>query len=374
MNAKFAKWSLFLKLFFVAYFAAFAVCAEPADVQIEKQKLKLSLEYENFIDEVGNEVRTPGIKTTYLLKLGSTPAKKLNWSLDLQSGLKSNLDTTFSVGTLSRFIWSNRVNLQGNVPIGKFYVGGGFYFRNKWFSDVPPEEQFVDLFGGIGFHEVVGTMQGGVALTPSWDLSGSVQLGEFIYERYPLSNSDWNGGSVRLTRKFERFRGYTFYRQRNVDYSRPIFSEPSAEFPFVPVPTGDLQHDRFREAGIGFEIAHPFYFSGMYSYQVNSSNNPGFSYHNNQIGLLVGTQLASNWYAQAYGIVQRFDFLDEEGFLPFPLLVGENDENNLAVSLVRTFSGSSEIELGLQHLTNNSSFSQLKASKTVLYAAYNYRF
>lgn len=348
--------------------------SESADFQIEKQKLKFSLEYENFVDEVGNEITTPGIKTTYLLKMGSTPAKKPAWSLDLQSGLKSNLDTTFTVGTLSRFIWSNRINLQGNLPIGKFYVGGGFYFRNKLFSDVPPQEQFVDLFGGVGFHEVIGTVQGGFAVTPHWDLSGSGQLAEFIYEKYPLSNSHWRGGSVRLTRKFDRFRVNSFYRQRNIDYTRPIISEPGQGFPSVAGPSGDLQSDRFREGGIGFEFAHPFYFSGIYSYQINSSNNPGFSYHNHQVGLLIGTQLANNWYAQAYGIVQRFDFLDEEGFLPFPLLVGENDENNMAASLVRTLNGSSEIELGLQHLTNNSSFSQLKASKTILYAAYNYRF
>src|SRR3954462_5414651 len=93
------------------------------DIQFDKQKLKLSLEEETFVDEVGDEVRTPGIKATYLLKAHSDIKKKLFWNLDLQSGLKTNLDTTFNVGDLSRFIVSNRINLQGTVPIGRFYVG-----------------------------------------------------------------------------------------------------------------------------------------------------------------------------------------------------------------------------------------------------------
>lgn len=351
-----------------------SVLAVAGDFQVEKQKLKFSFEYENFVDEIGNEVRTPGIKATYLLKTNATLAKKLTWSMDLQTGLKTNLDTTFQSGDLSRATWSNRANLQASVPIGRFYLGGGFYFRNKWLSEVPRSQQFVDIFGGVGFRESSGTIQGGVALTQLWDLSGALQYSDLRFAEYPLSNSNWSGGNVRLSRKFNHFRVNTFYRARNVDYNRPVFLQPVPFIPFTATIAGDLQHDRFREGGAGIEFSRPFYFAGTYSYQVNNSNNPGFSYHNHQISLLVGTELSHNWYVQAYGIVQRFSFLEEDGFLPFPLLVGENDDNNMAASLVRTLGSSTELEFGIQYLTHSSSFAQLNASKTILYAAYNYRF
>ena len=349
--------------------------ATAGDLRIEKQKVKFSLEYENFVDEVGNEVRTPGPKVTFLLKAAADIARKMYWSLDLQTGLKANLDTTFLAGDLSPLAWSNRVNLQASVPLGKFYAGGGFYFRNKWLAQATPGHEFVDVFGGVGFREVIGTLQGGVAINPDWDVSGSFQASDETFADYPLSDSSWRGATIRINRKFRDFRLSPFFRARNVHYNRPVFSEPGPIIaPFQAGASTNLQQDLFREGGVGVEFSHPFYFAGTYSYQVNNSNNPGFSFHNHQVTLLVGAEIAGGWYLQAYGIVQRYDFLDENGFVPFPLLLGENDDNNMAASIVRTLGPSTEIELGIRYLTHDSSFVQLNVSKTILYAACNYRF
>ena len=348
--------------------------------EIEKQKLKLSLESENFVDESGNEIRAPGGKVTYLAKMRADVKEKLFWVCDFQTGLKGNFDTSFQSGDLSPFAWSNRVNMQATVPVGRFYFGGGFYFRNKWLKDLPDETQFVDIFGGLGFREISGSIQAGASISPKWDLATSFQTSSVTFDDYPLSNSDWLGATVRLTRKFQDFRMYASFRARNIDYNRPVFPPGPIVFPVQSLIVTDLtrnfglQRDRFREGGIGVEFSRPFYFSGGYAYQFNNSNNPGFSYHNHQINLLVGTELNHKWFAQAYGILYRYDFLDESGFLPFPLLLGENDDNNMAASLVRTMSPTSELEFGVQRLTHNSSFSQLNASKTIFYAAYNYRF
>lgn len=363
------------RILLLSFFLCASGLAAAGDFELQKQKLKFSLEYENFVDEVGNEVRSPGPKVTYLLKAGGDIAKRTYWSLDLQTGLKANIDTTFKAGDLSPLIWSNRVNVQASVPLGRFYAGGGFYFRNKWLEQATPGHEFVDIFGGVGFREAVGTVQGGVVLNPVWDLSGSFQVSSQVFEDYPLSDSNWRGGTIRLNRKFRNFRLSPFFRARNVNYNRPVFVEPVPIIvPFQIGVSTNLQRDLFREGGVGVEFSRPFYFAGAYSYQVNNSNNPGFSFHNNQVTLLVGAEIADNWHLQAYGIVQRYDFLDGDGFVPFPLLLGENDDNNMAASIVRSLGASTELELGVQYLTHHSSFAQLNASKTILYAAYNYRF
>src|SRR5262245_28586269 len=177
-----------------------------AEVHIEKQKLKLSLEYENYVDLSSNEILTTGIKATYLLKASGSLIKNSYWTLDLQSGAKTNFDRTFSVGNLSPLIWSNRLIARTYFPVGKFNFGGGFYYRNKWMANSSDPDLFVDVFGGVGFRELAGNIQMTYSFSPDWELLVSGQKAQERFEDYPLSDSDSTGGYARLSHNFEKMK------------------------------------------------------------------------------------------------------------------------------------------------------------------------
>ncbi|MCI0442209.1 hypothetical protein L0152_03200 [bacterium] len=359
----------FLFMFFVLL-----VCPVAADVQIEKQKLKLSLEYENYVDLSSNEIRTTGIKATYLLKAKGSLIQSAYWTLDLQSGAKTNFDRTFSVGNLSPLIWSNRLLARTIFPAGRFSFGGGFYYRNKWLADSSDPDLFVDIFGGVGFSEMVGSLQAGYSISPNWEMLVSAQKSKQRFKQYPLSDSDSIGGSARLSRNFVKARLSVEFRMRSVDFRRPVFSSRSVvTFP-IDFIGQELQHDSFYEAGVNVELMRPFYLSGGYFYQDNNSNNSGFSYTNHRVTLLIGTELSEQFHFQAYGILQNQDFADTSAILQVPVLLEESENNTMAASLIRTLGTSKEIEIGFQRLSYNSSFTELDTSKYVLYLAYNYRF
>lgn len=361
------RWLVFI--FFVA-----SVFPLAADVQIEKQKLKLSLEYENYVDLSSNEIRTTGIKATYLLKAKGSLTQSAYWTLDLQSGAKTNFDRTFSVGNLSPLIWSNRLFARTIFPAGRFSFGGGFYYRNKWLADSSDPDLFVDIFGGVGFSEMAGSIQTGYSISPNWEILASAQKSRQRFKQYPLSDSDSIGGSARLSRNFPKARLSVEFRMRSVDFRRPAFSSRSVvSFP-IDFLGQELQHDSFYEAGVNVELMRPFYLSSGYFYQDNNSNNSGFSYTNHRVTLLIGTELSEQFHFQAYGILQNQDFADTSDILQVPVLLEESENNTMAASLIRTLGTSKEIELGFQRLSYNSSFTELDTSKYILYVAYNYRF
>jgi len=331
--------------------------------QLEKQKLKLALEYENYQSIQGSEIRTTGLEATYLLKARGALAEKIHYTLDYQTGVKTNFYRDFQAGELSPLIWSNRFVINASVPVDRLYFGGSFYFRNKWLAEVE-ENQFIDIFGGVGFRELAGSGYAGWQITRKWDISASIQKSDLNFAEFPLSNSNWIGASVRISNKLSQCKLNLEYRLRNVDYNRPVF----------PFSVRELQKDHFQEIGASVEFLRPFYFSGGYSYQDNDSNNPGFSYFNHRVTLLIGTELTHDFHLQAYGIVQRQTFLEAVGELQFPLLLEENANNTMAASLVRTLSESRELEFGVQRFSYNSPFAELDASKYILYAAFNFRF
>lgn len=360
------RWLVILFLIFVSPITA--------EVQIEKQKIKLSLEYENYVDLSSNEIRTTGIKGSYLLKAIGSLTKTAYWTLDLQSGAKTNFDRTFSVGNLSPLVWSNRVLARTHFPVGKFNFGAGFYYRNKWLANSSDPDLFVDIFGGVGFSEVAGNLQIGYSFSPDWEILVSGQKSRQRFEDYPLSDSDARGGYARLSHNFQKARLSLEARIRSVDFRRPVFSSSDpVTFP-VDFIGQQLQHDDFYEAGVNVEFMRPFYLSGGYYYQDNNSNNSGFSYINHRITLLIGTELSEQFHFQAYGILQNQDFADTSAFLQVPILLEESENNTMAASLTRIFGTSNEIELGVQRLSYDSSYSELDTSKYILYVAYNYRF
>jgi hypothetical protein len=345
-----------------------------AEVHIEKQKLKLSLEYENYVDLSSNEILTTGIKATYLLKASGSLINSSYWTLDLQSGAKSNFDRTFTVGNLSPLVWSNRVIGRTYFPAGKFTFGGGFYYRNKWMADSSDPDLFVDVFGGVGFTEFGGNIQASYSFSPDWEILFSGQKSLERFEDYPLSDSDSTGGYARLSHNFQKARLSFEARIRSTDFRRPIFSTPVPVTSSADVIGPQLQHDDFYEAGINVEFMRPFYLSAGYYYQDNNSNNSGFSYINNRITILIGTELSEHFHFQAYGILQNQDFADNSAFLPVPVLLEESENNTMAASLTKTIGRSQEVEIGMQYLSYNSSFSELDTSKYIMYLAYNYRF
>jgi hypothetical protein len=163
------------------------------------------------------------------------------------------------------------------------------------------------------------------------------------------------------------------YRARLVDYNRPVIDDDIIVIPFaetIPV----FQHDLLREAGVNLEILKPFYVSASYFYQDNNSNNPGFSYTNNRMTILIGTALSDDWHFQAYGILQNQSFADPSSIFQVPVILDENENNTMAASLIRSIRTSQEIELGVQRLSYNSSYAQLDTSKFILYVAFNFRF
>ncbi|PWT87740.1 MAG: hypothetical protein C5B54_11805 [Acidobacteria bacterium] len=345
--------------------------AVSSDFSIQKQKLKLSLEYENFVDTDQDEITTSGFKATYLLHAQAKLADKMILDLDYQTGAKTNFYRHFNAGDLSALIWSNRANATVTVPFRKAYLSGTFYFSDKLFSEVPPENQFVDIFGGVGFRQFSGAFQAGYRITPLWEISGGLQASDTNFDEFDESNSNWRGASLRLTRKIGDIKINGDYRFRSIDYNRPVTLTP---VPLVNSDSIDFQHDRLQELGVNVEFYRTVYFSGGYSYQINDSNNPGFTYRNHRITFLIGTELTHDFHLQAYGILQLQSFLEEDVPLEFPIVLDENDNNTMAASLVKMLGKSREIEIGLQRYVHNSSFTELNASKYILYVAYNFRF
>src|SRR5262249_55068908 len=89
-----------------------------ADVKVEKQKLKISLEYENFVDTEQDEIRTSGLRATSLLH------EKTHWggvlvALDYKTGEKKIFYRHFNAGDLPALIWSNRAVTNVTIPVGQ---------------------------------------------------------------------------------------------------------------------------------------------------------------------------------------------------------------------------------------------------------------
>lgn len=339
------------------------------DFQLEKQKLKLSYDYENYVGLDGSEILTPGIKAAYMMKGAASAGQHFLLNFNLQAGMKTNIHTQFNVGDLSRFTWTNRLSVAANVPVNRFYVGSTFYLRNKWLSEVPLQDQFVDIFGGEGYREMTGGIQAGFSPDPTWDVSGSVQKSTLRYQQFELSNSDWTGTSVQVSHRIKSIKVTGGYRYRDIHYDRPVITASTDTFGI----TSDLQHDHFWELGGNVEFVHGVYFSSGYFYQQNNSNSPNFTYSNNRIAVLVGTDLGQDFHLQAYGVLTRQDYATEDSPLDLPLLLDES-ENTMAASLVKTLNKTSEIEFGFERYTNYSSFHALNTAKNIFYAAYNFRF
>jgi hypothetical protein len=336
-----------------------------SDFRIQKQKLKLALEYEDMVGiQQSGEIATGGVRASYLVKASGNVDEKIFLNLDYITGAKAYFQNSFDNGELSPFAWSNRLSAIATVPVGKFFLGGSLYFRNKWLAEVTDEQEFVDVFGGDEYREITGGLQAGFSFPAQWSFLGSVQVSDLKYAEFVSSNSSWSGTSFRVSRKIRNAKINFDYQVRSIDFNRP-----------VPVGIESVtQQDSFREIGASVEYLRTIYFTGGYSYQDNRSNNPGFSYNNHRIALLVGTELSHQFHLQAYGILQNLDFPVAGGELPFPILLNENDHNTLAVSLTRTITEKQELEFTFQRLTHDSSFAELDASKNILLVAYNYRF
>ena len=349
-------------LFFLLTIFAPWRLANASDFQLEKQKLKFSFEYESFIDSFGNEVITPGLKANYLLKGKSKVGKSALLHFDYQTGLKTNLHTSFDSGELARLLWSNRLNASFTIPFGKCYAGTNVFIRHKWVSE--SSNQFVDIFGGLGFRDLQGGFYFGVFPYPNWEVIASAFASDVDFVHFEDSNSTSKGGSVRVSRRLQRMKVNFDYRIKKIHFNRPVLEFPEGEVD---------QKDDFQEVGVTVELLNPFYISGGYSYQTNDSNNPGFSYRNHRFSLLVGTDFGEDFHLQAYGIAQRQDF-EQSGPLILPVFLEDADYDTMGVSLIRTISDSMELEVGAQRLNHNSSFRELDASKFILFGALNFRF
>ena len=359
--------------FITAFLILFATIVQAAEFQIEKQKLKFSFDYESFVDVLGNEVMAPGLKANYLFKGYGTIGKSVVYQIDYQTGAKTNLETSFQSGELASFLWSNRFNTSLTVPLGKFYAGGNLYLRHKYVSEEP--NQFVDLFGGLGYRDVESSAYIGFFPAENWEVTAAAVFSDVNFKYFSDSNSSSTGGTVRASRRFENFKLNLDYRRKRIEYNRPAF-ESTATGPIYPVDSfGNPveQVDDFQELGFIVEFHRPFYFSGGYSYQHNDSNNPGFAYRNHRFNILIGTEIGDDFHLQAYGIAQRQVF-DEAGRLAVPVFLDDSDYDTMGISLVRTIREHMELEFGGNRLNNNSSFQELDESKFILFAALNYRF
>jgi hypothetical protein len=349
-------------LFFLLAILAPWRLANASDFKLEKQKLKFSFEYESFIDSFSNEVTTPGLKANYLLKGKSKVGKSALLHFDYQTGLKSNLHTSFDSGELARLLWSNRLNASFTIPFGKYYAGTNLFIRHKWVSE--SSNQFVDIFGGLGFRDLQSGFYFGIFPYPNWEVIVSALVADVNFNHFEDSDSTSKGGSVRVSRRLQRMKINFDYRIKKIHFNRPVFEFPEGEVD---------QKDDFKEVGVTIELLNPFYISGGYAYQTNDSNNPGFSYRNHRFSLLVGTNFGEDFHLQAYGIAQRQDF-EQSGPLILPVFLEDSDYDTMGISLIRTISDSMELEIGAQRLNHNSSFQELDASKFILFAALNFRF
>src|SRR5574341_823784 len=94
---------------FLCAFLFFCLSLEASEFDIEKQKPKIALDYQNFVDFDGNEVATSGIEATYLFKARADIGKFLYLNIDYQTGIQTFFDRHFISGELPPWIWSNRL-------------------------------------------------------------------------------------------------------------------------------------------------------------------------------------------------------------------------------------------------------------------------
>src|SRR5262245_14524325 len=158
-----------------------ATSVRASDFILEKQKLKFSFEYESFVDAFRNEVITPGLKANYLVK-GKGKLGNAVYQIDYQTGAKTNLQTQFEAGQLASFLWSNRLNSSITIPFGKCYAGSNFFFRHKFVSESP--NQFVDIFGGLGYRDVEGTAYIGFFPFPDWEVIASGGMDDINFKEF----------------------------------------------------------------------------------------------------------------------------------------------------------------------------------------------
>lgn len=350
------------------------IAADFFEFDIEKQKTKLAVEYENLAGTKGEKVSLSGFQASYLVKGKGNFASRAFFNFDLQSGARINAINNFSEGEVSPFILSNRASTVFTVPVKKLYLSGGVAFRNKWFKDAGDKNQFIDVFGGEGFREKSYSVHAAYEFTPAWEAAVAAEKSDLNFKDFPDSNSHERALSLRGSRKWSDLKLNLQFTKRKIQYDRLISGG------FIPtilpdiIDNGILQKDRFWELGASVELLSSLYFVGGYSYQMNKSNNKGFSYKNHRVSLLFSKELSDSFYFQAFGILQSQDFVEEDLTLPGTILLEENQYNSMAASLVKSLNSSTEIEFGFQKFSNDSSFRELNASKYIVYCAYNYRF
>lgn len=356
------------------FFPIHLIAEDFFDFSIEKQKAKLALEYENLSGTKGEKVSLSGFQLNYLVKGKGNFRSRAFLNFDLQSGAKLNAINNFPAGELSPFILSNRASTMLTVPLKKLYLSGGVAFRNKWFKNAGQKNQFIDVFGGEGFREKAYSVQAAYQFDPVWEVAMIAEKSDLNFKDFPDSNSHERAISLRGSRKWSDLKFNLLFTKRQIQYDR--FISRGVIPTIFPVTTDNeiVQKDRFWELGASVELLSSLYLVGGYSYQMNRSNNGGFSYKNHRVSLLFSKELTHSVYFQAFGIVQSQDFVEEDLSLPGTILLEENQYNSMAASLVKSLNATSEIELGFQKFSNDSSFRELNASKYIVYCAYNYRF
>lgn len=352
------------------------IAADFFEFDIEKQKTKLAVEYENVAGTKGEKVSLSGFQVSYLVKGKGNFASRAFFNFDLQSGARINAINNFPEGDVSPFILSNRASTVFTVPVNKLYLSGGIAFRNKWFKGAGERNQFIDVFEGEGFREKAYSVQAAYQFDPAWEAAVIAEKSDLNFKDFPDSNSHERALSVRGSRKWSDLKFNLLFTKRQIEYDRSISRRFVPTTTIFPVITDNemVQKDRFWELGASVELLSSLYLVGGYSYQMNRSNNAGFSYKNHRVSLLFSKELTHSFYFQAFGILQSQDFVEEDLTLPGTILLEENQYNSMAASLVKTLNSSTEIEFGFQKFSNDSSFRELNASKYIVYCAYNYRF
>lgn len=356
------------------FFPIHLIAEDFFDFSIEKQKAKLALEYENLSGTKGEKVSLSGFQLSYLVKGKGNFRSRAFLNFDLQSGARVNAINNFPEGELSPFILSNRASTMLTVPLKNLYLSGGITFRNKWFKNAGQNNQFIDVFGGEGFREKSYLVQAAYQFDSAWEAAVVAEKSDLNYKDFPDSNSHERAISFRGSRKWSDLKLNLLFSKRQTEYDRLISGGviPTVS-PFITA-NEIVQRDRFWELGASVELLSSLYLVGGYSYQMNRSNNDGFSYKNHRVSLLFSKELTHSFYFQAFGIIQSQDFVEQDLTLPGTILLEENQYNSMAASLVRSLNASSEIEFGFQKFSNDSSFRELNASKYIVYCAYNYRF
>ncbi|MBN2289012.1 MAG: hypothetical protein JXQ83_06730 [Candidatus Glassbacteria bacterium] len=269
----------------------------------------------------------------------------------------------------------------GDILVHRLALGTERRLPGGWIAAAGAELKSRSIYrkNSLNLLSEEGYTRGAGRLSVSRSLSGlgSLTLGyrylffdcETFHSFNYRSHSPRAGLSRRLGKYLAGALEYSFTRRRY----RRLIAVPDGNGGMVQL--NERQRDRLNQLDFTLNYSRGLVLNLVYSLQRNSSNNFGFSYWNNRVGIILGKRLPLEVFLNAYLFfeIRRYSDKTDQPIL-VEVITEENDNNGWVLKLSRPVVRALEASFTFSYYRNQSSIRNLNFNKSLLNLGLTHRF